>query len=55
MKENVVPALKNHSVNDGRWTQSHVQKLNSSLSTTEKLLEEFEKDSGEGRSLLYGT
>lgn len=53
MKENVVPARENHSVNDGRWTQSHIQKFNSSLSPIPKLVEEFGKDSGEGRSLLY--
>lgn len=53
MKANVVPALENHSVNDGRWTQSHVQKFNSSLSAIPELVEEFGKDGGEGRSLLY--
>lgn len=44
MKNNVVPALENHSVNDGRWIQAQKQNLNSSISGTPKLLEELRVD-----------
>lgn len=44
MKNNVVLALENHSVNDGRWIQAQKQNFNSSISETPTLLEEIGVD-----------